>query len=150
MSASGLKNALHGEHKVQEELRLTIRNELGELVRVNQLVSELLARRGIAESVVYATQLALEEVLSNVIRHGYEDCSQHEIALTLRVHEGRVELQVVDDGREFDPATAPAPDLDLPLVRRRAGGLGIHLLRAFVSEIRYQRLGQHNSLLLRI
>jgi anti-sigma regulatory factor (Ser/Thr protein kinase) len=134
----------------QEEFRLTIRDDLGELARVNELVNELLQRRGVAEPIAYATQIALEEVLSNVIRHGYEDHGQHQIALWLRVHDGRVELHVVDDGREFDPLTAPAPELDLPLARRRLGGLGIHLLRAFASEIHYQRLADHNSLRLRI
>lgn len=142
--------AIHGEWKVHEELRLTIQNDLGELARVNELANQILERRGVAERVVYATQLALEEVLSNVIRHGYQDGDRHEIALLLRVGECGVELEVVDDGREFDPVTAPEPELDLPLVERQPGGLGIHLLRAFVSEIRYERLGDRNFLWLRI
>lgn len=139
-----------GETNMHEELRLTIRNDLGELARVNELATELLERRGVAPRAVYATSLALEEVLSNVIRHGYQDGDAHEIALVLRVGGGGIELQVEDDGREFDPVTAPEPELDLPLAERRAGGLGIHLLRAFVSEIRYERLGDRNFLWLRI
>jgi serine/threonine-protein kinase RsbW len=99
---------------------------------------------------VYATQLALEEVLSNVIRHGYEDSRRHDIALSLRVRARGVELQIVDDGREFDPCAAPEPDLDVPLAERRAGGLGIHLLREFVREIRYERRADRNFLSLRM
>src|SRR5262245_57071816 len=88
------------------ELRLTIRNDLGELARVNDLATELLERCGIARPAVYATQLVLEEALSNVIRHGYPDQDSHEIALVLRVVKGGIELQVEDDGREFDPTQA--------------------------------------------
>ncbi len=135
---------------MHEEIRLTIQNDLGELARVSRLASGLLERRGVAPQVAYATQLALEEVLSNVIRHGYPDGGRHEIELALRVGEGGVEIQVVDDGRAFDPATAPEQNLDLPLAERRAGGLGIHLPRAFVSEIRHERLGGRNFLWLRI
>jgi serine/threonine-protein kinase RsbW len=133
-----------------DELRLTIRNDLAELSRVNELANELLERRSAEQEVVYATNLALEEVLSNVIRHGYGDEDRHEIALVLRVGEDGVEVQVVDDGREFDPVAAPQAQVHIPLAKRQAGGLGIHLLRAFVSEIRYERLGDRNFLWLRI
>jgi len=135
---------------MHEELRLTIRNDLGELARVSALARELLERHGVDAQVAYATELALEEVLSNVIRHGYPDREPHEIALWLGVGEGGIELRVEDDGREFDPTTAAGADLDRPLAERQAGGLGIHLLRAFVSEMRYERLGDRNSLWLRI
>ena len=135
---------------MQEELCLTIRNDLGELVRVSVLAGELLERCQVSERVSYAAQLALEEVLSNVIRHGYPDGAAHEIALKLRVAEGGVEFEVVDDGREFDPTQAAPVQLDAPLSQRKAGGLGIHLLRSFVSEIRYERRGERNALWVRI
>lgn len=57
---------------------------------------------------------------------------------------------MLDDGREFDPAAAPDVELGQPLAERRAGGLGIHLLRAFVSEIRYERVAGRNRIRLRI
>lgn len=133
-----------------EELRLTIPNDLRELARVNELANSLLERRGVAQETVYATNVALEEVLSNVIRHAFEDRKQHEISLHLRVGEGGVELWFVDDGREFDPLSAPAVDVRAPLEERTVGGLGIHLLRNLVSEIRYERAGGRNHLQLRI
>ena len=150
MNAAILDNALHSESRLGDQLRLTIRNDLGELARVSGLADAFLARHGVEESIVYATQLALEEALSNVIRHGYQDGDQHEITLVLRVVEGRTELQIIDDGREFDPLNAPGPRLDVPLALRRAGGLGIHLLRAFTREMRYERLGDRNALSLRV
>jgi len=134
----------------EHELRLTIQNDLAELTRVNESANEILQRSGADEQLVYATQLALEEVLSNVIRHGYPDSNRHEIALTLRAGAGRIELEIADDGREFDPTTAPEAELDLPLAERRAGGLGIHLVRAFVREIHYERRRGRNLLRLRI
>ena len=117
---------------------------------MNELATELLLRRGAGEEQVYATQLALEEILSNVIRHGYPDGARHEIELTLRADDAGLELEVADDGVEFDPTSAPAPDLDLPLAQRRVGGLGITLLRAYASELTYERVGGRNVLRLRI
>jgi len=133
-----------------EELRVLLRNDLGELARVNELATELLQRRGAGEELVYATQLALEEILSNVIRHGCADGARHEIELTLRAGDAGVELEVADDGLAFDPTAAPEAELDLPLAERRVGGLGIHLLRAFAREIAYERVAGRNVLRLRI
>lgn len=138
------------EGETRDELRVSIENDLGELARVSELATALLERIGAAASVVYATQLAIEEVLSNVIRHGFDDQGRHDIALVLHANAGDVELEVVDDGRPFDPSTAPAPVLDLPLVERSTGGLGIHLLRKFAREIRYERVRNRNLLRVRI
>ncbi len=134
----------------RDELRVTLTNDLSELARVNRLTEELLRRCGTEERVVYAVELALEEILSNVIRHGYADGGRHEIALHLCASRDGAELEVVDDGRAFDPVTAPEPELDVPLAERRAGGLGIHLVRAFTTEMRYERVGDRNVLHLRI
>ena len=63
--------------------------------------------------------MAVEEILSNVIRHGYEDADRHEIVFTVRIGEGSVHLRVVDNGREFDPRSAPAVDVHAPLAERQ-------------------------------
>lgn len=131
---------------MHQEIRLKLRNDLRELARVNQFATEFLGRENLAEETVYATHLALEEILSNVIRHGYEDPGRHEISVCLRLEDGAVELQIEDDGREFDPLSAPPVDLGVPLEERRVGGLGIHLLRKLASEIRYLRVDGRNRL----
>ena len=133
-----------------DDLQLTLANDLGELARVSEVVNAFLEGRGVARKVVYATDLVLEEVLSNVIRHGYEDGSRHEIALAVGTDGTKVELQVVDDGRAFDPGSAPVPHSDLPLASRPTGGLGLQLLRTYVTEIRYERVGGRNRLWLRL
>jgi anti-sigma regulatory factor (Ser/Thr protein kinase) len=135
---------------MRAELRLKIWNDLGELARVNELATRLLEQHRATDTVVYATQLALEEALSNVIRHGFEDSAPHEIAIELHVAGDDVEIEIEDDGRDFDPLKAPPPDLQVSLAERRVGGLGVHLLRAFVREIRYERRGDRNCLWLRI
>ena len=135
---------------MHHEIRLKLRNDIRELARVNQVASEFLGRENLSEETVYATHLALEEILSNVIRHGYEALGNHEISVCIRLEKGRVDLQVEDDGREFDPLSAPAVDVGVPLEERRVGGLGIHLLRKVAAEIRYRRAGGRNRLDVRI
>src|SRR5262245_22643304 len=150
MNASLLWPAPRSEKGTSEELRLTIHNEIGELARASAMAREHLERHGFEEAVVFATDLALEEVLSNVIRYAYDDHDQHRIVIALRTAGRCIEIQIVDDGREFDPVSAPAVEVAVPLERRRIGGLGLHLLRAFVSEMHYERIKDRNVLSLRI
>lgn len=133
-----------------DELRLVIRNDLREISRANDAATALLLRRGVRAPVIYAVQLALEEALSNVVRHAYADGDRHEIGIAMRSGAREVEIEIVDDGRAFDPVSAPEPDLEQPLAERRDGGLGIHLLRAYVREMEYERRGVRNVLRLRI
>jgi anti-sigma regulatory factor (Ser/Thr protein kinase) len=131
---------------MHDELRLTLPNDLQELARVGELANSFLQRHRIPEKTLYSTNLALEEVLANVIRHAYDDEERHEISVCLRVAGGRVELLVVDDGREFDPLSAPEVDVRVPLEERQVGGLGLHLLRNLTSDIRYRRAAGRNHL----
>jgi len=133
-----------------EELELTLANELGELERVQAIASPFLEANGISGKTLYVALLALEETLSNVIRHGYADQARHEIAVSVRVRGDEVELAVTDDGQEFDPLSAPEVDLGVPLEERQAGGLGIHLVRNLTSDVAYRRHDGRNQLRIRI
>jgi anti-sigma regulatory factor (Ser/Thr protein kinase) len=71
----------------------------------------------------------------------------------VRIHLSRADdgvwVEFSDQGREFDPASAPPPDLDSPLESRRVGGLGVHLVGQLMSDIRYQRSGGWNRITMR-
>jgi anti-sigma regulatory factor (Ser/Thr protein kinase) len=59
-----------------------------------------------------------------------------------------------DGGRPFNPLeqSAPeqsAPDVTLPLEEREVGGLGIYLVRQFMTDLVYQRAEGKNRILLK-
>ena len=90
-------------------------------------------------------QVALDEILSNIVRHGYKHAAGT-IALTF-AHDGRaVSVEVVDSGPAFDPRQAPPPDTSSPLESRRPGGLGIVLAEELLDELAYERRDEHNHL----
>src|SRR4029077_15845597 len=82
--------------------------------------------RGVPPEARWRFQVALDEILSNIVRHGYKHAGGT-IALTFS-HDGHaVSVEVVDSGPAFDPRHAPPPDTSSPLESRRPGGLGIVL-----------------------
>ena len=131
-------------------LRFTIANDLTHVCRANEVLEEFLQRWNIPPEAVYSTVLALEEVVTNIIKYAYADSSGHEIQVETQIGEDEVVLRISDDGREFDILSAPPPPLDRPLEERPTGGLGIHLVRSLARRIEYARAGGRNVLLLSI
>ena len=101
-----------------------------------------LAGAGAPMTAVSAVMIAADEVLSNVLTHG----GAAEVSLAARVRDGRVSVEVVDDGAPFDPTATAAPDTDAALEDREVGGLGVHLVRELMDEVRYERTAGRNKL----
>ncbi len=95
---------------------------------------------------VQAADLALEEHLTNVMNYAYDDGREHKILVRLEAGAADLVIEVEDDGRPFDPTQVPKVDTSLPLEQKPIGGLGIHLIRGCMDEIRYERRGNQNVL----
>lgn len=98
---------------------------------------------GVPAEARWRFQIALDEILSNVVRHGYKDRAGT-ITLTFAQDERTVSVEVVDSAPAFDPRQAPPPDTSSPLETRRPGGLGIVLTEDLLDELAYERRGEHN------
>ncbi len=89
--------------------------------------------------------LAVEELLANAVIHGRKLSGRDpRLLVTCDCGEGRLRVEVRDDGPPFNPLEAPMPDLDSPLDERPAGGLGVHLVLTLVDEVQYARQGGEN------
>ncbi len=122
-----------------------------EIERLNRLVRHFGELHEIPGRTLYAVNLALDELVSNVVLYGFSDPppSGHEIVVRVETGEGELHARVEDTGREFDPLRAPVPDLDAPLSERQIGGLGIHLVRSLMDGLDYHREGGKNVLTVR-
>lgn len=128
---------------------LELPNRLDHLDRLGPFVEQFAARSGVPEAVAGAFRLALEEMVSNVVRHGYSDDRPHIIHVRLTREGATVAAVVEDDGRPFDPLSRPVPAIDRPIHERGIGGLGVWLTRNAVDEMEYRREGDKNVLFLR-
>jgi serine/threonine-protein kinase RsbW len=128
---------------------ITILNQDDEVARVALALDRLGAEHRLAPAVLADMQIAVDEVLKNLIDYAYPDDGTHEILLRFEVSDNMLEAMIEDDGMPFDPLSTPTPDLHMPLRERRPGGLGLHFVRNLMSEISYDRVGNRNRLVLR-
>jgi len=88
----------------------------------------------------FKLELALEEVLVNVVHYAYKD---KEGWLELGVHTaaetGCVCICIKDAGHPFNPLLKEEPDLTLDIEDRQIGGLGIYLVKNMVDDLNYER-----------
>lgn len=122
--------------------------ELAHLPAFLDFVAEACARTGADTSAAFALKLAVEEVVTNVIVHGYEGLPPGPVSLAVSEEPGRIVFTISDHARPFHPDDAPAPDLSSPWAERRVGGLGWHLIRELMDEVRYESTERGNRLTL--
>jgi serine/threonine-protein kinase RsbW len=128
-------------------ISVTLVNQLSEVARLSRLVEAFGEAEGLGPEAVFSMNLALDEVVTNVIRYAHDDDGrQHPIVVRLALEQGVLTAQVEDDGRAFNPLEAPPPDTAASIDERPIGGLGIHLVRAVMNSVEYRREDGRNVL----
>ena len=120
-------------------LTLHLQNRIAEVARLVDAVESFGTHAGLSADLTYRLTLSLDEIVSNVIRHGYSDTNDHVVEVRLSVHDGVVTSVIEDDGHPYDPRESPEPDLSMPVEQRGPGGLGIFLVKQMMDSIDYAR-----------
>ena len=128
------------------KLELTIHNDFTELQQLNLAMNDFVESKSLPEHSAFTICLALEEIISNIIKYAYDDQSVHDIMVRLSLYQNHLALTIEDDGCEFNPLTAPEPDIKKPIEERPIGGLGIHLVRSMCDNVKYKRENGRNIL----
>jgi serine/threonine-protein kinase RsbW len=130
------------------EPRLTVRVAAGQdgLRAAVSALDRFETAHALDPEAAWPVHVALDEVLSNVVRHGTAGRQNPVIEVTFALVAGSLEVTVVDDGPEWDPLALPPPDTAAPLEARRPGGLGVHLVRNLMDRVTYTRQDDRNRL----
>lgn len=117
-------------HETVVHLQILSRPEL--LAPVRALVNTLAANERLGDIEACHLALAMDEALTNVIRHGYDGDPNGRIWITISTlrPDGGLRVEIQDRARTVDPASLQGRELhDV-----RPGGLGMHLMRTLVDR----------------
>lgn len=119
-------------------VRLRLPATLDSLEAFRAMVAGYARDHGMEPAALSAVELALEEALVNIASYAYPQAAgEAEVSCTF---EGdRLVLEIMDWGVAFDPSAAANPEGSGSLEERQIGGLGIHLMKRAMDEVRYRR-----------
>jgi anti-sigma regulatory factor (Ser/Thr protein kinase) len=127
---------------------LSIRNDDRELSRMSRWFRGFAAESDISADRAADLELCLNELVTNIIHHAYEDDLDHEIRIALERAPGEIRTTIEDDGRPFDLLKSVLPEPARSLDRATIGGWGIPIVRALVDHIVHERVDGKNRLTL--
>jgi len=124
---------------IAEKFEVVIPSETSAGQAVQERIATLLETFRYDSRDVFGVRLALEEALVNAIKHGNRMDPNKTVRINCEVAVHRVRIEIEDQGPGFDPEDVPDPTADENL--ERPCGRGIMLMRAFMTMIQYNPLG---------
>jgi serine/threonine-protein kinase RsbW len=124
---------------------ITLPGTLESLEAVRRYVARYGEVAGLDKRAIYRLRLAVDEVVTNIVTHGYTASSEPgPVEIWAEIAEGALAIFVEDTGTTYDPGSQAPNDSSQPLAERPAGGLGLFLAMENVDEFRYERIGERN------
>ena len=117
-----------------------IASDLKETEIPKRAVLQELEKCRYADSGVFAVKLALEEALSNAVKHGNRCDTSKKITVRYAVTHECAAIIIRDEGEGFCPGEVPDPTT--PERLRMPTGRGIMLLRAYMDKVEYRDNGR--------
>jgi len=128
---------------------IVLKNDLSEIRKIKEMVEAFGEKNKLSQDDIFDMNLALEEIVVNIISYGYKTNEERLIKVDLLIDEKKLILKTEDDGEGFDPTKVPDADIDLPLEKRILGGLGIHIVKNIVDEMEYKRENNKNIFIMK-
>ena len=129
-------------------LSLTLKCDLSELARSAEEIEIFGENRGWPSEWIFKTNLALDELITNVVNYGFEGRKEKkDIHITLTESDDCLVVVMEDEGNPFDPfSEAAEPSLDDELEERAIGGLGVYFVKTLMNKATYERREGQNRI----
>ena len=129
--------------------KIDSKNEVEELDKLAALVEEVAAELNLDPELEMNLNLALEEVVSNVILYAYPKDKVGTVSISAVSLNDSLVFTITDKGKAFDPTKVEEADVTLSAEDRQIGGLGIYIVKNIMDEVTYQRVDVQNVLTLK-
>ncbi len=135
------------KEKKKYHLRLPVDTANLEIIR--EFVSGIAHNLGFSAEDIHRIVLAVDEASTNIIKHAYKDSenNQNFIFIDVIAHTDRLEINVIDKGRGFNPESVKVPEMNAYLKKMKRGGLGLYLINTLMDQVDYHiNPGVHNCI----
>jgi anti-sigma regulatory factor (Ser/Thr protein kinase) len=116
-----------------------------EVMRAVETLQQFAQANEVPKKVVFGLALALEECGSNIINHALQHDAQQKFQVTLEHTGDAFIIELRDRGPKFDPTAVRESRLEAE-DQASPGGWGIQLVRRYIDQVQYTRVGGENIL----
>jgi anti-sigma regulatory factor (Ser/Thr protein kinase) len=125
---------------------LVVEGKLDSLGSIAQYVMKSAAEAGLEKKAAYRLRLAVDEIATNIIVHGYEEAGlEGKVHVSAAIDDRSLTICLEDTGTPYDPKLRANPDdLDRHIEHRQVGGLWVYLALQGVDDFAYEYVGDRN------
>ena len=124
-------------------------SDRAELEKLEGFTVDFALKAGLSDKDLFALQIVVEELVTNVIDYGGVPAGEHAVRVDLSMDNGELLIRIADRGKEYNPLLREDPDVTLPAEQRPIGGLGVHFCKKLTDAQSYERRDGCNVLTLR-
>lgn len=97
------------------------------------------AEHGFDEDAIFGIHLAVEEALTNALKHGNQSNPDKKIDVEFLITPEKLDISITDEGTGFFPDDVPDPRFDGNLYK--SSGRGVLLIKAYMNVVEYNDRG---------
>ena len=143
-------SCFYSGQSVMASLSVSIENTLENITLVTESFDTFCEENTISSTVNQKVDLAIDDLVNNIISYGYKDDKVHTIDIAFKRMENELIIVIEDGAVPFNPFDAETDDIHLSIDERDIGGLGIHLVKSLMHSCQYQRKANKNVVALTI
>lgn len=125
--------------------QLTFQSSFENQRQVQIFTEEVIKWANLNESTASAVSLALNEAVTNAIKHGNNGITEKKVNIRSKILGHYLLISVEDEGIGFSPSQYPNPLREENL--HKTSGRGIYLMNQFCDEVRYSDKGNQITLI---
>ena len=125
-----------------------ITNQSDQIDTVRKFFDDYSKENKLTEKTVHDIQMALDELLTNIVNYGYEDTDEHRIDVRFGINDNALMVEIVDDSKPYNILEQENPDISLSVEDKPIGGLGIFLIKKLMSNVDYYTKEGKNHLVM--
>ena len=138
--------SLNASDMVAHKYSFELKNDLSELEILCRHLNKFGQDAALSEACITDVNICLDELFTNIVCYGFEDDLEHITRFTINLDNNVLALIIEDEGIPFNPLEKKDPEIPDDLIDVRIGGLGIHIVRKLMDDIRYKRKRGRNKL----
>lgn len=124
--------------------KLIFPSKLSEVPAAQHTIVDAAKDAGFDEKALFAVRLALDEALTNAVRHGNASDPSKNVTVEFSTQPHQLTVAIEDEGPGFDPEGVPDPTAEENLGRPH--GRGVMLMRAYMTDVQFNERGNRVTL----